>query len=91
MGLKSTKSIVHGSKRVSEILEAHERFFSGKDGGVRADLTGANLRRRRPTEANFSGAVLGGANLEGADLRRAKLTHAALLQAGAKPTSATQI
>jgi len=43
MALKKTKNIVHGGKRVSEILEAHERFFSGKEGGVRADLSGANL------------------------------------------------
>jgi len=53
MGLKKPKSIKHNGRRVSEILEAHDKFFSGKDGGARADLTGANL----------SGADLSGANL----------------------------
>ncbi len=43
MGLNKPKSVKHNGKRLSEILEAHDKFFSGKDGGVRADLTGANL------------------------------------------------
>ena len=44
MGLTKPKSIKHNGKKVSDILVAHERFFSGKDGGERADLTGANLK-----------------------------------------------
>ena len=47
MALKKTKSIVHGGKRVSEILEAHQLFFSGKDGGVRADF---GLRKNDPEQ-----------------------------------------
>src|SRR5258705_11594080 len=43
MALKQTKNISHGGKRVSEILEAHERFFSGREHGIRADLSGADL------------------------------------------------
>src|ERR1700732_3012846 len=43
MGLRKPKSIKHNGKSLAETLEAHERFFSGKDGGVRADPTGAEL------------------------------------------------
>ena len=43
MGLRKPKSIKHKGKSLMEILEAHERFFTGKDGGARADLTGADL------------------------------------------------
>ena len=58
MALKKTKSIMHGGKRVSEILEAHQLFFAGKDGGVRADLSGANLSGADLSGANLSGALL---------------------------------
>src|ERR1700739_2001635 len=76
MARKKTKSIMHGGKRVSEILEAHQSFFTGKDGGVRADLSGANLSGADLSGANLSGALLPNANLEGADLRKARLPHA---------------
>jgi len=36
MGLTKPKSIKHNGKRLSEILEAHDKFFSGKEGGARA-------------------------------------------------------
>ena len=62
MGLRKSKSINHNGKSLVQILEAHERFFSGKDGGSRADLSGADL----------SGADLSGTNLSGAILGRAK-------------------
>src|SRR6266702_8274042 len=78
MALKKTTNIHHGGKRVSEILEAHERFFSGKKDGIRADLTGADLSGADLSGANLSGAILQNANLEGADLRRARLAHADL-------------
>ena len=58
MGLKKAKSITHNGKKLTEILEAHERFFRGQDGGQRANLAGADL----------SGADLGGVNLSGAVL-----------------------
>src|SRR4029077_16325592 len=67
MGLRKTKSIQHGGKSVAAILEAHMRFFQGKDGGARADLTGANLSRADLSGANLSGAILRDANLEGTD------------------------
>ena len=59
MGLKKAKSIKHNGKKLAEILEAHDRFFRGHDGGTRADLAGADL----------SGADLSGVNLSGAILR----------------------
>ena len=41
MGLRKAKSIKHNGKKLTDILEAHTRFFSGKEGGARADLAGA--------------------------------------------------
>src|SRR6266700_750461 len=83
MALKKTTNIHHGGKRVSEILEAHERFFSGKKDGIRADLTGAdlsgveffrcylsntNFRRALLRNANFRLANVNGATFSGADM-----------------------
>src|SRR5258708_40093534 len=76
MGLRKPKSIKHNGKTLAEILEAHERFFRGKEGGVRADLTGAELSRMDLSGTNLSGAILRNANLGGTDLRRAKLPRA---------------
>src|SRR6266481_1839862 len=78
MGLRKPKSIKHNGKSLADILEAHERFFSGKDGGIRADLTGANLSHADLSGGNFTGAILRNANLEGSDLRKAKLPGADL-------------
>ena len=44
MGLRKPKSINHNGRALVQILEAHERFFSGKGGGaiqVRANFPGA--------------------------------------------------
>src|SRR3989475_6937131 len=78
MGLRKPKSIKHNGKSLAEILEAHERFFSGKEGGARADLTGADLAHTDLTGANLTGSILRNANLEGSDLRKAKLPGADL-------------
>src|SRR5947207_14119911 len=78
MGLNKPKSIKHSGKRLSDILEAHDKFFSGKEGGARADLTGANLSGVDLSGANLTGAILQNANLEGSDLRKARLAHADL-------------
>ena len=51
MGLRKPKSIKHNGKHLTDILEAHERFFRGHDGGARADLT-----RRRFVAAPISAA-----------------------------------
>src|SRR5712664_3735496 len=81
MGLRKPKNIKHNGKSLAGILEAHERFFSGKDGGVRADLTGADLSHADLTGVNLTGAILRNASLEGSDLRKAKLPGADLSNA----------
>ena len=81
MGLRKPKSIKHNGKSLVEILEAHERFFTGKVGGARADLTGADLSHADLSGVNLSGAILRNSNLEGSDLRKAKLPGADLSNA----------
>ena len=54
MGLRKPKSIKHNGKSLADILEAHELFFRGKNGGARADLTGADLSHVGLTGANLS-------------------------------------
>lgn len=56
-----------------EILRLHGMWLRGEPGGVRADLSGADLR-----VANLGGADLSGADLRGADLRVADLSGANL-------------
>lgn len=55
------------------ILQKHKLWLDDADGGIRADLKGANLRG-----AVLWGAVLRGADLRGADLRGADLRGADL-------------
>jgi uncharacterized protein YjbI with pentapeptide repeats len=78
MGLRKPKSIKHNGKALTEILEAHDLFFRGKEGGVRADLTGADLSHADLTGINLTAAILRNINLEGSDLRKAKLASADL-------------
>ena len=58
-------------KEITEILEEHEKWLLGKEGGLRANLCRANLM----------GADLQGANLYGADIRWANLREANLFGA----------
>ena len=64
MGLRKLKSIKYNGKQLREILEAHELFFRGKNGGARADLTGADLSHADLSGLNFSGAILRNASLD---------------------------
>ena len=74
--------------KLKEILEKHEKWLNGKDGGKRADLEradldganlegvdlrGANLWRASLVETDLRKANLEGADLKDADLRRANL------------------
>ena len=52
---------------LNDILENHKKWLCYEDGGSRADLCGADLRR-----ADLYGSDLRDANLYGADLRGAK-------------------
>jgi hypothetical protein len=63
-------------EELKEILEKHKKWAFNEDAGVRADLSGADLRR-----ADLSGADLSGADLRRADLRRADLSGADLRRA----------
>ena len=58
------------------ILINHKKWLNHDIDGIKADLSGANLR-----DANLSGANLSGANLIGADLSEANLRGADLSEA----------
>lgn len=64
--LKEVINILITRDKLAEILENHKKWINNEDGGVRADLRGANLR---------------GADLRGADLYRANLCEANLYRA----------
>jgi len=78
MGLRKLNSLKHNGKKVAEILAAHERFWAGKEGGARADLSGADLSGADLSKLNLAGANLQNANLEGSDLRGSRLPVANL-------------
>ena len=61
---------------MKEKLELHKKWLNNEEGGVRLDLSYANLRG-----ANLRGANLRGANLSYADLRGANLSYADLSSA----------
>jgi uncharacterized protein YjbI with pentapeptide repeats len=86
MGLRKTKSIKHNGKKLVDILEAHERFFSMREGGERADLTGADLSNADLSGVNLSGVILRNANLQGSSLRKARLPGADLSGANLQKT-----
>ena len=69
----STDEIMHDGKTLTEIIRLHKCWKNGEDGGVRADLSGADLRF-----ADLSGADLRFADLRLADLRFANLSGADL-------------
>ena len=83
-GLRAPQRIRIKGQRLSDILAAHGNFVRGGDGGVRAELAGANLSRADLGKANLMYADLQGANLEGANLREAKLGSADLSKANLK-------
>ena len=68
-------------EKLQKILEAHKKWINSEDDGVRANLSGADLRGANLRGANLSGADLRGANLRGADLREADLRGAYLSDA----------
>ena len=61
---------------LQSVLDLHDKWLLDEDGGIRANLEGANLYG-----ANLEGANLEGANLEGANLTRANLEGANLTRA----------
>ena len=65
-------------EQIKEILDNHEMWLAGKEGGKRADLSYADLRGADLSGANLSGANLRGADLSDANLRGANLRGADL-------------
>ena len=63
------------------ILENHAKWLRGEEGGVRADLYGADLRNADLYDADLRGADLRNADLYDADLRGANLRNADLYDA----------
>ena len=63
---------------LAEILNKHKMWLNGEVGGIRADLSGANLYEANLYEADLYGADLSGANLSWANLRWADLSGADL-------------
>jgi len=66
------------SEQLQTILELHDKWLKGIEGGERANLWGANLSGASLSEANLSEASLWGANLRGANLWGANLREANL-------------
>lgn len=64
--------------KLKRILEKHRKWLNGKEGGVRADLSGADLRWVDLSEKCLSCANLSGANLCDANLRGTNLSDANL-------------
>lgn len=68
-------------EELQKILKLHEKWLNGEDGGVKANLSGANLSGANLSDANLNGADLNDANLSGADLNDANLRGANLRDA----------
>ena len=68
-------------EQLKEILEKHEKWLKGEEGGERANLAGAILRGADLENADLVGAILREADLRGANLRRAILRGADLAEA----------
>ena len=78
-------------KNLKEILELHKKWLNDEKGGIRADLSNADLREADLSDVNLSYAYLRGAdlsdvnlsyaNLSGVDLRGADLRYANLSEA----------
>ena len=65
-------------EKLKEILDKHKKWLMLKDGGVCANLRGADLSGADLSEADLRRANLSGADLIEADLRRADLRRADL-------------
>jgi hypothetical protein len=65
-------------QELNKILQKHSDWLDGIEGGVQADLKGANLANANLIAVNLRDANLMGVNLRGADLRSANLVNADL-------------
>ena len=65
-------------EELEKILNLHEKWLNGDEGGIRAYLSRANLSRAKLSGADLRGADLSGADLSGAELSRADFRGANL-------------
>ena len=68
-------------EELNAVLDAHKKWLNNEEGGIKADLRGANLKRADLRGANLKRADLSGADLRGANLKRADLSEAILSEA----------
>ena len=61
------------SEEIKKVLDSHQKWINGEDGGEGANLRGANLRGADLSKADLREADLSKADLSGADLRWADL------------------
>ena len=66
------------ANELKNILKLHKKWLNNEEGGLKADLRGANLRGADLRRANLRGVNLNGADLRGALLYRADLREANL-------------
>ena len=69
------------SAEIKQVLDSHQKWINGEDGGEKADLREADLSGADLREANLSGADLSRADLSWADLREADLSKADMREA----------
>jgi hypothetical protein len=65
-------------QELKDIIAKHILWLEGKEGGIRADLSGADLSGADLRGTDLSGADLSGADLRGTDLRGTDLRGADL-------------
>ena len=66
------------SAEIKQVLDSHQKWINGEDGGERADLSWTDLREANLSEANLCKADLRRANLSEANLCKADLHDANL-------------
>jgi len=72
-------------KELQKIIDLHAAWLVSREGGIRADLRGANLSGANLSGADLSRADLSGADLSGANLKDAKSADLALAQTAILP------
>jgi hypothetical protein len=68
-------------EQLTEILRLHKAWLNNEPNGVRADLSGANLREANLRASDLRGANLSGSDLSGSDLSGSDLSWANLCEA----------
>ena len=74
-----------------EVLELHEKWLKGEEGGKRADLTGVNLTNVNLSNLNLESAVLINTDLTGGNLSGTNLLEANLSGANLEDTNLEDI